>query len=165
MNHRRKFLHTPSNDIIITDNRGNESIFDLEIFQKVEPEYKLPKGCIGQEYVSSEKHILYTGSSQIEGEFPWKEGERYVKRGNDMRLLEKTEEEDEKYVDEVASLMENKNDLDYNEEDDNFYRISSMIHLMWEHLFEDIDNKKEVIEMKKLIKKREKFRGNWRKNK
>jgi len=164
MRTQRKFLHTPSDTIIITDNRGKESVFDLEIFQKVEPKYKLPKGCVGQEYISSEAHILYTGESQLEGEFPWADGERYIKRTKDLQLVEKTEKEDEEFVEEVSSRAENASEEDV-EEDDRFYNVSSLIHLMWEHLFEDIDNKEEINEMKKLIKEREKYRGNWRKNK
>jgi hypothetical protein len=162
MRTQRKFLHTPSDTIVITDGRGNESVFDLETFKKVEPKYKLPKGCVGQEYISSEKHILYTGSSQLEGEFPWADGERYIKRTKDLRLIEKTDKEDEAYVDEIASSMDESTP----EEDDRFYTISQLVYLMWEHLFDDnVDNTKDINEMKKLIKEREKIRGNWRKAK
>ena len=164
MRTQRKFLHTPSDTIIITDNHGKESVFDLEIFQKVEPKYKLPNGCVGQEYISSEAHILYTGSSQLEGEFPWADGERYIKRTKDLHLVEKTEKEDEEYVEEVSSHIEYKSEEDV-EEDDRFYNLSNLVYLMWEHLFDDIDNKKDITEMKRLIKEREKLRGNWRKNK
>ena len=160
MRTQRKFLHTPSDIIIITDVRGNESTFDLEIFQKVEPKYKLPKGCIGQEYISSEAHTLYTGSSQIEGEFPWEDGERYIKRTKDLNLIKQAEKEDEKFVDGLTS-PETENE----EEDKRFYDTSDLVYLMWEHLFEDIDNKEDIEKMKKLIKERESYRGTWRKNK
>lgn len=162
MRTQSKFLHTPSDTIIITDVRGNESTFDLEIFQKVEPKYKLPKGCIGQEYISSTSHTLYTGSSQIEGEFPWADGERYTKRTKDLHLLEKAEKEDEAFVEELSTEVISNEDI---EEDERFYDTSELIYLMWEHLFGDIDNKEDIEKMKKLIKEREKYRGNWRKNK
>lgn len=70
----KKLVHHPSGHFII-----NEEVVEYSELIAKFPDYKLPEGVIGREYVKGSHHFLYTGSSQLPGEFPWKAGDQYLK--------------------------------------------------------------------------------------
>ncbi|MBD1864177.1 MULTISPECIES: DUF4376 domain-containing protein [Trichocoleus] len=67
-----KFQHHPDNFIYLNDLR-----LPLEVFQKQEPDYSLPKGATHRLY-TGDRHLLYSKDSQWAGEVPWQEGDRYL---------------------------------------------------------------------------------------
>lgn len=57
----------------------------LKPFQAQEPNYALPAGAIGREYIPNERHILFDGYSQWAGDLPWEEGDRYLSKVADYQ--------------------------------------------------------------------------------
>ena len=94
------FCHLPDDIIEI-----NGEKFDLELFLEVEPEYSLPEGMVGRKY-DENKHILHSSDSSFVGELPWEDGERYVTRSPDLKLLIDTIEEDNKFVDSLRDVAQ-----------------------------------------------------------
>lgn len=67
------FRHHPDGIIYLGDLQ-----LPLDRWLQLEPTYSLPEGATGREYAPGEKHLLYNGSDQWGGEFPWQEGDRYL---------------------------------------------------------------------------------------
>tara|TARA_Y100000310_G_C20028255_1_gene510580 strand:- start:109 stop:480 length:372 start_codon:yes stop_codon:yes gene_type:complete len=102
------FIHN-GNKIII-----NGESFIYEIFSLLEPEYTLSDGEIGRVYEQGEKHYTTTGKRQIPQPLKWLDGDRYIARINDLRMLvieKKTTEQDRK--DRIIEIKNRK----YIEED------------------------------------------------
>ena len=68
-----KLIHHPDGFLIV-----NNKTLPLIEFKKKFPDYTLPKGVIGREYVKNSHHFLFTGSDQLQGEYPWPEGDLYL---------------------------------------------------------------------------------------
>jgi hypothetical protein len=145
------FRHLP-NDII----EINGEQFNLELFLEIEPEYTRPKDIIAVEYNSETRHILYSSNNQFEGEFPWKDGDRYLLRSPDLHLLKKTIEEDKEYVKQIQQQLElEKHKKDRTTE---YPHIRELIVAMWEHFVEERPAEDTINRVQeKRIKVKEKF--------
>ena len=80
-----KLIHHPDGNIII---KGK--VIDIATFKKKFPDYTLPEGVIGREFVQGSHHFLFTGSDQLQGEYPWKDGDKYFQEVDDfIKTIEK----------------------------------------------------------------------------
>tara|TARA_Y100000593_G_scaffold90859_1_gene178230 strand:- start:2122 stop:2562 length:441 start_codon:yes stop_codon:yes gene_type:complete len=141
------FRHLPD-DIIEIDGEK----FDLELFLELEPEYSIPEGFVSREY-GGNKHIIFSKDNQVAGEIPWKDGERYLTRVPDLHLLQKTNEEDLKYVESFKT--EPTKPLTRIDE---YPHISELIVAMWEHFVEGRPAEKTInIVQEKRLKVKEKY--------
>ena len=75
------FIHN-GNKIII-----NGESFDYEIFSLLEPEYTLSGDEVGRVYEQGKKLYTTTGKRQIIQPLNWMDGNRYIARINDLRML------------------------------------------------------------------------------
>tara|TARA_Y100000310_G_scaffold341678_1_gene441624 strand:- start:1501 stop:1932 length:432 start_codon:yes stop_codon:yes gene_type:complete len=135
------FRHNADNTIEI-----NGAIFELDLFLEVEPDYILPDGIVAQEYIPNKHHRYYDGISQIGADIPWVDGDRYIQRLADLKLMSQTNEEDKRYVD---SFPQNQPEPDTNR---NNYTMNEIIMTIWDHLFEGIDNTDKAKELSDKIK-------------
>jgi|TARA_R110000851_G_scaffold327065_4_gene496240 hypothetical protein len=139
------FCHLPDDIIEI-----NGEKFDLELFLEVEPEYSLPEGMVGRKY-DENKHILHSSDSSFVGELPWEDGERYVTRSPDLKLLIDTIEEDNKFVDSLRDVSQLTKEGEYP-------RIHELVIALWEHLVEGKPKKDTInIVQEKRLKVKEKY--------
>lgn len=69
------FRHHPDGIIYIGDVQTTLYLFLLD-----EPEYSLPTGMIGREYVPEIRHVLFDSLSQHPGLLPWEAGDTYLSR-------------------------------------------------------------------------------------
>ena len=67
------FRHHPDGLIYIDD-----VTIPLELFQRLEPDYRLPDGYVGREYDPGAVHMLYTGNRADPRPLDWAEGDRYI---------------------------------------------------------------------------------------
>ena len=89
-----KFVHHPDNLIIV-----NGNVIGLSEFTKAFPEYKLPDGVIGREFVKGSHHKLFTNDTQYPGEYPWSDGDRYIKEFDSLtKKLERKKKSSTKKV-------------------------------------------------------------------
>ena len=62
--------------------------FDQEILKEFDPKYSKPENWI-RIYIPGRKHYLTNGINQIGEEFPWKNGDKYIKSLKELQFLEK----------------------------------------------------------------------------
>lgn len=67
------FKHHPDGYIIIGD-----LVLPLDEFLLEAPDYALPAGYVGREYMPDERHVLQTDSRAISQPLQWPEGDRYI---------------------------------------------------------------------------------------
>ena len=73
--------------------------FDYETFLSVEPDYVKPTGMSWRYYEQGATHQIHTiDGSQTSGEYPWEDGDRYISRLGDFKVMQKEEETDVKLV-------------------------------------------------------------------
>ena len=73
--------------------------FDYETFLSVEPDYVKPVGMSWRYYEQGATHQIHTiDGSQTSGEYPWEDGDRYISRLGDLKVMQKEEESDRKLV-------------------------------------------------------------------
>ena len=84
------FIHN-GNKIII-----NGESFDYEIFSLLEPEYTLSGDEVGRVYEQGKKHYTTTGKRQIPQLLNWMDGDRYIARINDLKMIIRDKEFEEK---------------------------------------------------------------------
>jgi len=75
------FIHN-GNKIVI-----NGESFDYKIFSLLEPEYTLSEGEVGRVYEQGKRHYTTTGKRQIPQLLNWMDGDRYIARVNDLKML------------------------------------------------------------------------------
>jgi hypothetical protein len=92
------FKHNPDGYIHI-----NDWICELEDFVKENPEYKLPEGFVGREYVKGKMHRVYTETTEKFLGEEWENGDRYLQQAEsikkkilsiDEKEIERTEKRD-----------------------------------------------------------------------
>jgi len=141
-----------TNNIIQIDNES----FDLDLFLEIEPEYSLPEDVTYREYIPKKHHMMHSSNSQFSGEFPWEDGDRYLTRIPDLHLLQKTLEEDAKYVNQIKKEAEKG--LKKKTRIAEYPQISELIVALWEYLVEE-KPKEETIDIvqEKRLKVKEKY--------
>jgi hypothetical protein len=75
------FRHHPDGLIYISDGQSEPLAMPLDEFLIDEPEYQLPEGYIGCEYIPGKRWNNHTHNHavpQIEGDVVWEEGDRYI---------------------------------------------------------------------------------------
>lgn len=75
-----RFFHHPDGLIYI-----EQLQLPLDFFLQLEPEYSLPSSATHREYRQGKYHRLYDDENQWGGEFPWKEGDRYLSKVADYQ--------------------------------------------------------------------------------
>jgi hypothetical protein len=68
-----RFQHHPDGQIVI-----NDFMYPLEEFRIDEPEYQLPAGVTGREYVPGQHHYTYTENASFPQPLQWEEGDLYI---------------------------------------------------------------------------------------
>ena len=72
--------------------------FDYDVFLEVEPDYVKPAGMSWRHYEQGATHQIHTiDGSQIAGEFPWEDGDRYISRLGDFKVM-RAENKNEKQI-------------------------------------------------------------------
>jgi len=141
-----------SNNIIQIDNEN----FDLSLFLEIEPEYKLPEDVVYREYIPQKHHILHTKNNQYSGEFPWKDGDRYLNRIPDLHLVQKTIEEDKCYVNKIKKQAEIESKEKTRKTE--YPNTSELVVALWEHFVEGKPKEKTIdIVQEKRLKVKEKY--------
>jgi hypothetical protein len=71
------FRHHPDGYILINDKR-----IELDDFIKKHPDYELPIGYTGREYIQGRLHRLYTEKNEDYINVEWKDGDDYIKESS-----------------------------------------------------------------------------------
>ena len=100
-----KFIHN-GNIIII-----NGESFTYEIFSLLEPEYTLSGDEVGRVYEQGKKHYTTTGKRQIPQLLNWMDGDRYISRINDLKMIVFEEEIEKERIKKlkVGKYLEKEN--------------------------------------------------------
>ena len=96
------FIHN-GNKIII-----NGESFDYEIFSLLEPEYTLSGDEVARVYEQGKKHFTTTGKRQIPQLLNWIDGDRYIARVNDLKMIVWEKEQTEKIEKERILKLKRK---------------------------------------------------------
>ena len=98
------FRHNVDNTIEI-----NGVKFDYDVFLEVEPDYVKPVGMSWRHYEQGATHQIHTiGGSQTAGEFPWEDGDRYISRLGDFKVMSRENEKEKQVVESVVKEIEEK---------------------------------------------------------
>ena len=89
-----RFQHHPDGVITI-----NSFAYALEEFQIDEPDYVLPDGYIGREYVPGDRHVLFTNNRADPQPLAWPEGDGYIAK---VELYQKRQVDVQTVADETA---------------------------------------------------------------
>jgi hypothetical protein len=95
------FLYTRSGVTI------NGISYPLDLFLQLEPGFKPPPDCRTLTYIPGKQSYYTTDKSQYPFHQPWSDGDRYIKRGGDLKLLKIQNETDRHYF-EYRSLINKK---------------------------------------------------------
>tara|TARA_R110000824_G_scaffold198808_3_gene382858 strand:+ start:817 stop:1089 length:273 start_codon:yes stop_codon:yes gene_type:complete len=71
-------------------------IFNETVLKEFDPDYSKPDGWI-RIYIPQKKHCFTNGMNQIGSDFPWKDGDRYIKSLKELQFLEKQLKLDKEY--------------------------------------------------------------------
>ena len=92
------FRHHPDGIIYI-----NDISLPVEEFLIIYPEYTLPKGAIGQEYIQGVSHRIFDGSNEKYLKKSWEDGDQYImqidKFKEQIRKYENQKETHQKLLD------------------------------------------------------------------
>lgn len=119
------FRHNVDNTIEI-----NGVKFDYDVFLEVEPNYVKPAGMSWRHYEQGATHQIHTiDGSQIAGEFPWEDGDRYISRLGDLKVMRAEHENEKQTVESVIKEIEVESATD-----DITVRSWEKIDALWEHI-------------------------------
>ena len=105
------FIHN-GNKIII-----NGESFKYKTFSLLEPDYTLSDREIGRVYEQGKKHYTTTGKRQIRQPSNWMDGDRYIARINDLRMLEKEQRlSEEKEKERIKNIKSTERKFDIEKE-------------------------------------------------
>ena len=104
--------------------------FDYETFLSVEPNYIKPVGMSWRHYEQGSTHQIITiDGNQTSGEFPWEDGDRYISRLGDLKMMQKEEEEDKKLVARTSEVIPKKETKPAGRGD-----LREKVEAMWDYL-------------------------------
>ena len=104
--------------------------FDYDVFLEVEPNYMKPAGMSWRHYEQGATHQIHTiDGSQIAGEFPWEDGDRYISRLGDLKVMRAEHENEKQTVESVIKEIEVESATD-----DITVRSWEKIDALWEHI-------------------------------
>ena len=104
--------------------------FDYDVFLEVEPNYVKPVGMSWRHYEQGATHQIHTiDGSQIAGEFPWEDGDRYISRLGDLKVMRAEHENEKQTVESVIKEIEVESATD-----DITVRSWEKIDALWEHI-------------------------------
>jgi len=104
--------------------------FDYDVFLEVEPDYVKPAGMSWRHYEQGATHQIHTiDGSQIAGEFPWEDGDRYISRLGDLKVMRAEHENEKQTVESVIKEIEVESATD-----DITVRSWEKIDALWEHI-------------------------------
>jgi len=90
--------------------------FDYDVFLEVEPNYVKPVGMSWRHYEQGATHQIHTtDGSQIAGEFPWEDGDRYISRLGDFKVMRDENNKDKELVVETLRDIEKESSNETNE--------------------------------------------------
>jgi len=108
--------------------------FDYETFLSVEPNYIKPVGMSWRHYEQGSTHQIITiDGSQTSGEFPWEDGDRYISRLGDLKMMQKEEEEDKKLVASISEVIPKKETKPKGKGD-----LREKVEAMWDYLIRNM---------------------------
>ena len=104
--------------------------FDYDVFLEVEPNYVKPVGMSWRHYEQGATHQIHTiDGSQIAGEFPWEDGDRYISRLGDLKVMRAEHKKKKQTVESVIKEIEVESATD-----DITVRSWEKIDALWEHI-------------------------------
>ena len=104
--------------------------FDYDVFLEVEPNYVKPAGMSWRHYEQGATHQIHTiDGSQIAGEFPWEDGDRYISRLGDLKVMRAEQENEKQTVESVIKEIEVESATE-----DITVRSWEKIDALWEHI-------------------------------
>lgn len=104
--------------------------FDYDVFLEVEPNYVKPVGMSWRHYEQGATHQIHTiDGSQIAGEFPWEDGDRYISRLGDLKVMRAEHENEKQTVESVIKEIEVESATE-----DITVRSWEKIDALWEHI-------------------------------
>ena len=104
--------------------------FDYDTFLEVEPNYVKPVGMSWRHYEQGATHQIHTiDGSQVAGEFPWEDGDRYISRLGDFKVMRAENEKEKQVVESVFKEIQRENTTE-----DTTVRSWEKIDALWEHI-------------------------------
>ena len=104
--------------------------FDYDVFLEVEPNYVKPAGMSWRHYEQGATHQIHTiDGSQVAGEFPWEDGDRYISRLGDLKVMRAEHENEKQTVESVIKEIEVESATE-----DITVRSWEKIDALWEHI-------------------------------
>ena len=106
--------------------------FEYETFLDVEPDYTKPVGMSWRHYEQGSYHKIHnTDGSQTGGEYPWEDGDRYISRLGDFKVMQQEEQSDKKTIaDRIEELNINKS----KEPTEKTVNFVDKIEALWDHI-------------------------------
>jgi hypothetical protein len=95
------FIYTTSGVTI------NGISYPTDLFKQLEPGFNPPSDCRYLIYIPGKQSYYTTSNSQYPYHQPWADGDRYIKRGGDLKLLKMQNESDRRFF-EYRSLINKK---------------------------------------------------------
>ena len=104
--------------------------FDYDVFLEVEPDYVKPVGMSWRHYEQGATHQIHTiDGSQIAGEFPWEDGDRYISRLGDFKVMRAENKNEKQIVESVVKEIQRENITE-----DITVRSWEKIDALWDHI-------------------------------
>jgi len=137
------FIHEQDDTINI-----NNFKIPYDTFLELEPNYIKQENFLRREYHSgSHHHVFLMDGSQIQGEFPWEDGDKYIKRLGDfkvyMKELENEQENISKLINDTKNLKPLATDVNILEE---------KINALWKHIAEGMPASETIHPLQRKIR-------------
>lgn len=127
--------------------------FPYEIFLRLEPDYVKPLGMSWRMYEQGSYHHIHTmDSSQVSGEYPWEDGDRYISRLGDLKILAQEQEKPEPPTPKEPTIAQPKK-IDPAEilgED-----FINKVNALWDFIANEVPKSESIYPVKKSLRKKE----------
>jgi len=128
--------------------------FPYEVFLRLEPDYVKPSGMKWRMYEQGSYHHIHTiDASQISGEYPWEDGDRYISRLGDLKLLHTEVEETKTPPPEKEPTIAKPKKLDPAEILGEDY--INKLNALWDFIANEVPKSESIYPVKKSLRKKE----------
>ena len=127
--------------------------FPYEIFLRLEPDYVKPMGMSWRMYEQGLYHHIHTiDASQISGEYPWEDGDRYISRLGDLKILFQEQEKPEPPKQREPTIAQPKklDPVEFLGED-----FINKVNALWDFIANEVPKSESIYPVKKSLKKKE----------
>lgn len=128
--------------------------FPYELFLILEPDYVKPLGMKWRMYEQGAYHHIHTiDSSQVSGEYPWEDGDRYISRLADLKLLQAEVEQPKPLPPKQEPTIAQPKKIDPVEILGEDY--INKLNALWDYIANEVPKSESIYPVKKSLKKRE----------